>query len=120
MIEAVVASHDEKFGLTYLEFGGGRLSMARVSLPPGRPVRLRLAARDVSLTLKKQSGTSILNIIPATVEAMSRDDPAQVTVRLLAGGVPLLACITRKSAEELGLQTGMALFAQIKSIALLV
>ena len=119
LIEAVVASHDADYGLTQLEFGGGRITMAQMALPPGQAVRLRLAARDVSLTLEKQSGTSILNIIPARVEAVSRDGASQVTVRLVAGDVPILACITRKSADELKLIPGLKLFAQIKSIALI-
>jgi molybdate transport system ATP-binding protein len=42
-----------------------------------------------------------------------------VTVRLTAGGVPILARITRKSADELQLAAGKPVFAQIKSIALL-
>jgi molybdate transport system ATP-binding protein len=85
----------------------------------GSPVRLRLGARDVSLTLARQSGTSILNILPVTVDGISLSDEAQVTVRVLAGGVPLLARITRKSAADLGLQPGLELFAQVKGIALL-
>lgn len=119
LIEAVVIAHDEKYQLTLLEFAGGRITMTRNALPVGSTARLRLAARDVSLTLTKQPGTSILNIIPVTVDAMNSDDEAQLTVRLLAADVPLLACITRKSADELGLHSGMPLFAQIKSIALL-
>jgi molybdate transport system ATP-binding protein len=42
-----------------------------------------------------------------------------VTVRLMAAGAPILARITRKSAGELCLEPGKAVFAQIKSIALL-
>jgi len=85
----------------------------------GSPVRLRLAARDISLTLQRQSGTSILNILPVTVDEISLNDDAQVTVRVLAGDEPILARITRKSALELGLQPGMQVFAQVKGIALL-
>ena len=119
VIEAVVAGHDEKYQLTYLEFAGGRITMARIDLGLGQAVRLRLAARDVSLTLEHQSGTSILNILPATVDAVIAERNALVTVRILAGGVPILARITRKSAEDLSLNPGKAIFAQIKSIALL-
>ncbi len=119
VIEATVSGHDEEYRLTLLEFGGGRLIMSRQPVAIGSPVRLRLAARDVSLTLERQQGTSILNILPAVVDEISLDDDAQVTVRALAEGVPLLARITRKSALELGLQPGMQVFAQIKGIALL-
>jgi molybdate transport system ATP-binding protein len=82
-------------------------------------VRLRLAARDVSLTLERQTGTSILNILPVTVDGISLNDEAQVTVRLLAGDVPLLARVSRRSARDLGLQPGMPVFAQVKGVALL-
>jgi len=119
VIEATVSGHDEEYRLTLLDFAGGRFTMSRQPVAVGSPVRLRLAARDVSLTLQRQSGTSILNILPVIVDEISLDDDAQVTVRVLAGGEPILARITRKSANELGLQPGMQLFAQVKGIALL-
>ena len=119
VIEATVSDHDEEYRLTRLEFAGGQFIMSRQPIAIGSPVRLRLAERDVSLTLQRQSGTSILNILPVTVDEISLDDEAQVTVRVLAGGVPILARITRKSALELALQPGMEVFAQAKGIALL-
>jgi molybdate transport system ATP-binding protein len=119
VIEAVIASHDKQYDLTHLEFAGGQITMTRMDLPLGNPVRLSLAARDVSLTLEHQSGTSILNILPVTVDAVKSAGGAQVTVRMMAAGVPILARITRKSAEELCLEPGKSVFAQIKSIALL-
>lgn len=118
-IEAVVADHDENYQLTHLQFAGGRITVTRRDIPVGSPVRLRLAARDISLTLERQSETSILNIIPVTVDKVSAHGAAQVTARLLAREVALLARITRKSADELRLKSGKPVFAQIKSIALL-
>jgi molybdate transport system ATP-binding protein len=119
VIEATVAGHDEEYRLTRLEFAGGQLTLGRLPLAAGSPVRLRLAARDVSLTLERQTGTSILNILPVTVDGISLNDEAQVTVRLLAGEVPLLARVSRRSARDLGLQPGMPVFAQVKGVALL-
>lgn len=120
IIEAQVASHDEAFQLTYLDFPGGRFTVARNDLPSGRTVRLRVLAKDVSLTLERQSDTSILNIFPARVEALVPEGPAQVTVRLQSKGVPLLCRLTRKSAAALGLERGKRVHAQVKSVALLV
>lgn len=119
LIEATVAELDPEYHLAWLEFAGGRLAVPGVDLPPGRRVRARVAARDVSLTLEAQRGTSILNILPATVDALAEDGPAQVTVRLKAGGVPLLAHVTRRSAAALELQPGKRVFAQVKSVAVL-
>ena len=119
IIEAEVTGHDEDYQLTRLAFAGGAIMMTRLALSVGQSARLRLAARDVSLTLEHQSNTSILNIIPVTVDAIELTGDAQVTVRLLATGQPILACITRKSADQLDLKPGKQVFAQIKSIALL-
>jgi molybdate transport system ATP-binding protein len=119
IIEAVVAGHDETYHLTYLEFSGGRVSVPREDLRVGAEVRLKLAARDVSLTLEHQSGTSILNILPAVIDGITDEGSAQVTVKLLAGDAPVLARITRKSAIDLALQAGKSVYAQIKSVALL-
>lgn len=119
VIEATVTGLDERYHLTYLDCAAGRITVAGRNLQAGDKVRLRLAARDVSLTLEHQSGTSILNIFPASVEAINEESPAQVTVRLLAGGVPMLSRITRKSASELDLLPGKSVYAQVKSVALL-
>ena len=119
LIEASVAEHDEKYDLTHLNFPGGRFTVTRKPLPLGHSVRLRVAARDVSLTLEHQSGTSILNIFPVTIEEITPEGDAQMTVRLLAGGVPMLSRITRKSAAALDLKPGKSVYAQAKSVALL-
>lgn len=119
VIEAVVADHDDAYRLTRLEFQGGKLLVPQIDRKAGSPVRLRLAARDVSLTLQHQPETSILNILPVTVTDLTTDGEAQIMVRLQADDVPFLASITRKSADELQLVPGKTVFAQIKGIALL-
>ncbi len=119
IIEAVVTGHDENYHLTHLDFSGGRMTVTGNAMRTGDRVRLQIAARDVSLTLERQSDTSILNIFPATVDAIIDEGSAQVTVRLLAGDVPLLSRITKKSAAELGLEPGKPVYAQAKSVALL-
>ena len=119
LIDAVVAGHDDKYDLTHLDFPGGRFTVTRKALPVGHSARLRVAARDVSLTLEHQSGTSILNIFPATIDEIMPEGIAQVTVRLLAGDVPLLSRVTRKSATLLELEHGKSVYAQAKSVALL-
>jgi molybdate transport system ATP-binding protein len=119
IIAATVVGHDNTYHLTHVDFPGGRFTVARKDLPIGYPVRLRISARDVSLSLERQSGTSILNIFPARVTAVSDDTPAQVLVRLETNGVPFLSRITRKSAITLGVEQGRMVYAQVKSVALL-
>lgn len=119
VIDTVVDEHDETYHLTRLDFAGGAISVARQPHDLGHRLRLRIHARDVSLSLERHIDSSILNILPAKVVEIADENPAQVMVRLDAGGVPLLARITRKSSAQLGLKPGMAVFAQVKSVALL-
>ncbi|WP_455207085.1 molybdenum ABC transporter ATP-binding protein [Kaarinaea lacus] len=119
IIEAKVISHDADFHLACLQFAGGQFTIPGNQLAIGQMVRLRILARDVSLTLARQTDTSILNIFPVTVEELVEENPAQMTVRISAAGVPILARVTRKSATTLGLEVGKEVYAQVKSVALL-
>ena len=119
LIQARVAGHDHAYGLTYLDFAGGRFTVAFKDLPLGHSVRLRVVARDVSITLEHQSNTSILNIFPATIEEIVPTGSSQMTIRLNAGGAYMLSRVTRKSAALLDLRVGKSVYAQAKSVALL-
>ena len=105
--------------MSHAEFAGGQISVLNPSLQVGQRIRVRVLARDVSLTLERQQGTSVLNIFAATVSGISADSPGQVMVALNAGGSMLLARITQKSLETLQLQPGSPVFAQVKGVAVL-
>ena len=119
LIEATVVGHDHQFNLMYLEFAGGQFTVADRELPLQTKVRLRVSARDVSITQELQSDTSILNIFSAIVDAIVPEGQSQVMVRLKVKDVSMLSCITRKSAELLELNPGKEVYVQIKSVALL-
>ena len=81
---------------------------------------MRVLARDVSLALAPLVGSSISNQWPAVVEALAADaHPGQALVRLRVGHWPLLARVTSRSVHSLGLVPGQAVWAQVKSVALL-
>jgi len=120
LIEATVQGHEDTWHLTRLETAAGCFLVAGTDLPVGRAVRLRIAARDVSLALTPPRDSSILNLFPAVIEEVSGEKDAQVTVRLRVGKAPLLSRITRKSAHALNLRPGQPVHAQVKSVALLV
>lgn len=119
LIEARVVGQDKEFHLTLLDSKAGRFSVVHQGLEEGATVRLRIAARDVSLALKPHSDTSILNIFAATVDEIKDEGQAQVMVRLKVGDLPMLARITKKSASELKIHPGKKVYAQAKSVALL-
>lgn len=118
IVPAIVANHDENYGITYLESDIGRLAMLRKSHAIGDSVRVRVLARDISLTLSPQTDTSILNIFAATVAQLQPFGESQVTVKLLLNKTPLLARITRKSADSLNLKKGLQVYAQVKTVTL--
>ena len=119
IFDARVISRETDFNLMHLEFKGGQFIVPDNKLTKGSLVRIRVAARDVSITKKKQVDTSILNIFPAVVEEMVPEGDAQVMVRLTLKGVVLLACLTKKSAISLKLNKGSSVFVQVKSVAIL-
>lgn len=118
IVAARVASHDERYGLSELHFGGGVLRVPRLAQPVGAAVRLRIPARDVSLALQKPEATSVLNVLQGRVAAVARDEGPYAEVRVTVGPTALLARVTRLSAEELGLREGRAVYALVKSVAL--
>jgi molybdate transport system ATP-binding protein len=117
---ATVMGQDEEFHLTNLSFSGGQLYIPSLDLERGESIRVRIPADDVSFTLSQPSDTSILNNFPVSILDIQADpkSPAKMIARAKAGDEILLAKITRKSADALGLTTGKELFAQVKSVVL--
>ena len=119
IIEAEVLKRDSEFNLMHLDFLGGQFIVPDNSFPVQTKVRIRVVARDVSLTKSKQVDTSILNIFPAMVQEIVNEGESQVMIRLQIKETILLACITRKSSCKLRLEKGSEVFVQVKSVAIL-
>jgi molybdate transport system ATP-binding protein len=114
-----VAELDARWHLARLDFAGGSLWLPDTGLALGADLRLRVLARDVSLTTREPTHTSIQNVMPCTVQAVVDDvQPAQALVQLACGDTLLLARISRRSVHTLGLQVGLPVWAQIKAMAL--
>jgi len=119
LLQGVVAERSERWQLARVTFDGGELWLRDSGVAVGRAVRLRVLARDVSLTTVEPQHTSIQNHFPCTVEAIAPDThPSQVLVRVRCGASVLLARITCRAQDALGLQPGSAAWAQVKSVAL--
>ena len=75
----------------------------------------------VDVSLAEQPGTSsIQNQLRGVVEAVGDDEhPALALVQVRVGAALLLARLTRRSAEQLGVAPGQRLWVQVKSVALL-
>ncbi len=125
VLDAVVAEHDVPWRLARMEVGRPGAPDFSVwardqGLPVGRAVRVRLLARDVSLTCAAQTGTSIGNQLHGTVEKIVDDDHAALAlVRVRVGASPVVARLTRRSVHALELQPGLPVWAQVKTVALM-
>ena len=120
VLDAVITERDERWHLARSEFAGGGIWARDPGLPVGHRVRLRVLARDISLALAPATGTSILNIMPATVEELGEDShPSLALVRIRVGESPLLVRLTKRSVEALDLTPGKQLWAQVKSVAVI-
>ncbi len=120
VIDAHIAERDTDWHLARVEFAGGSLWVRDSGHALGRPVRVRILARDISIAREKIEHTSIQNILPARITAIGNDThPALALVRMNVGAAPLIARLTKRSAAQLDLREGMAVWAQIKAVALI-
>eukprot|EP00659_Diplonema_papillatum_P007401 gene7401-11368_t len=122
VINGTVSAYDAHYQLLTLQLPASQLQMrvAHAPLALGKPLRFKIQARDVSLSLQAEEHSSILNRLPVTVtQEIPADNAAHVLVSLDAAGTPLLARITRYSRDQLQLHPGQTLWAQIKAVAVL-
>ncbi len=118
VIEAKVAAQDLESGLARLAFKGGELLVPDVDALVGEPLRIRIRARDVSIALERPKDISVLNCLPGRILEIGKDPGSSVDVRMDVSGTPIIARITRHSAERLGLAAGKDVWALVKAVSL--
>jgi molybdate transport system ATP-binding protein len=107
---------DQEDGLTKFDFVDGDIWVPGEFPVDNVPMRLRIAATDVSIMRARPEQTTILNVLRATVEEIHRVDAARALVRLAVGNQSLLAQVTNRSVARLHLAEGDRVFAQLKSV----
>ncbi|MFQ6372311.1 molybdenum ABC transporter ATP-binding protein ModC [Shewanella sp. YIC-542] len=120
LLQATVAETHGNYAMTRLQLdNGASLWVNKVLRDQGERIRVRVHSNQVSVCTQKPVGSSIRNILPVTLEQVNdTDNRDYVQLRLQLAGTPLWANITRWSLDELALQPGAALFAQIKGVSL--
>ena len=115
-----VVAHDDRWELTRVASPWGDLWIRRHDGPAGAPVRVEVRAGDVVLGLRAEEDSSVLNQLPVRVVALDEAERGEVLARLgprEGGGPHLLARLTRRSRDALGLAPGSEVVARIKSVA---
>jgi molybdate transport system ATP-binding protein len=120
VLSGQVAERDERWHLLRVACCGASLWARDTGAVIGAHVRLRILARDVSITRDPSHESSIQNTLPATILSLGDDShPALRLVKLEVSGSPVLARVTRRSAEALALAPEQSVYVQIKAVALL-
>jgi molybdate transport system ATP-binding protein len=121
-LDATVEAYDEAYQLLTLRVNGGLLQVPAPAIAPGKRQRLRIAASDVSIARTAPDTSSILNVLPARIVSKSMPGHGEVIVVLALGadgrGAELLARITLRSWDQLGLADAMNVYAQVKGVSL--
>ncbi len=121
VLETAIAGRDAEWNLAAAEYADGNMLIPDPGIAVGGAVRLRILARDISLSRAEETHSSILNRLPAEVLRIeSFPDTALCMVHLRVGdSTRLLSRVSRKSVRRLELAPGDRIFAEIKSVAIL-
>lgn len=120
IISGKVVNIDKQWQLATVDCNDFTLNLSQRGLTTSESVSLRILARDVSITTQPTTRSSILNCVPCVITSIEDDpDPAMAVIRLTASSTVLLSRITRKSLHELSLTLEQAVFAHIKSAAII-
>lgn len=119
VIQARVVEHDEQDHLSTLDSEIGKLRVRQLDCPLNQTLKLGIRSSDVSITLSVHTQTSILNVLNAQIVDWTDCRDGVVTLKLQISGGVLLSQITKRSFDDLALQKGLSVYAQIKSVALI-
>ena len=122
VISAKVHSYDEINHLIELDLGDNQflwVTSPSTNHLADEEIRLRVYAKDISLSRKPAQNSSILNIIPVKIIGISESGVGQSIIKLSCRQQNFLARLTNKSIQKLSLKIDDEVFAQIKGIAIL-
>jgi len=117
ILDGTVRSFDAAYELTEIDTAAGRFLVPGRHGAAGHGLRLRIQARDVSVALSAPESSTILNVLPAVVEAVNPRAGGHVDLVLRVGEATLLSRISRRSADALRLAPGTRCHAQVKGVA---
>ncbi|UJF17502.1 molybdenum ABC transporter ATP-binding protein ModC [Vibrio sp. SS-MA-C1-2] len=117
MITAQLIGHHPKYAMSQLAISNhSSLWVSALEKVVGESVRVRIRASDVSIVLHRPEGTSIRNILSATITQLI-DAKENSQLQLKIGDNFIWATLTNWAVDELGLKVGDEVFAQIKGVS---
>lgn len=117
VIAGEISEYDTKYDLSLVSFAGGQLYLPGKLGTIAEKLRLRIRANDISLSRDRPTRSSILNLLEVVIQDIQDTAAPTQLIQIAVGGERLLARITRRSREELNLQRGDTVIAQVKAAA---
>ncbi|MEM1272259.1 MAG: molybdenum ABC transporter ATP-binding protein [Pseudomonadota bacterium] len=117
LLSAQVAQFHADDGLTEARIGSQSVWVSGRAGAVGTTLRLRVDARDVTLSRNAPGAISALNILPATIVTISDGPSAGALVKLDHQGQVFSARLTQRSVRALSLEPGQQVHAIIKAMS---
>ena len=119
-VDGAVLSLDPVFHLAEVQTDAGKLWVRDQGLQQHQPVRLRLLARDISLSAEPVNNSTIQNQLQGVIETLAPDQhPAQCLVKIRCNDCLLLARVTYRALDRLKLGLGASVWCLVKTAAVM-
>ena len=113
-----VVERMDQAGLTVVRVGDAEFVIDEPAAP-GQRIQIQVLARDVIVAAARPAGLSVRNVVAARVVSVTPDVGRAVLVELDIGRTAtLLARITARASQELGLSADVQVWALIKAVSL--
>ncbi len=116
VLDACVAEIDNAWNLCRMDFAGGSVWARDAGIAVGEKVRIRILARDVSISKGPLDQISIQNSLQGIIDSIGTDEhPGLVLVRVKIGTSCILSRVSRRAVAALGLSCGDSVWVHVKS-----
>lgn len=118
ILDGTVGFVDAERGVAEVQVGGGVLHVSLQDAHIGARIRLQLLARDIILATERPRGLSVRNALQGVIAEISDDVGNAVLVKVdIGSGVAMLSRVTRHAVQDLGLRSGMGVWALVKAVS---
>jgi len=119
ILQGTVSHNDIEQNISTVLCNDHNILISGPLLPMDQSVRILVHAKDVSLSLSNNSDTSILNILPVTINKIHIPENGKQLVECLLSTKPILTLLSIRSVSKLELKPGKKVYAQFKATAMI-
>jgi molybdate transport system ATP-binding protein len=118
IVEGTVLGRDPASGLLRVQVGHGELKVHLGKAANGAKLRVQLLARDLIVATQVPEHLSVRNTLSGAVTAVMSDDEDSDLIGIDIGGTIIMARVTKAATRELGLASGLPVWALVKTVSL--